>query len=254
MAVRKHDREFVAAFEKGLAIIEAFDTVVPELTLTAAARKTRLTRAAARRYLRTLVSLGYAETDGKMFRLTPRIMRLGYAYLSTAPLPNLAQPILDRIGERLREVVSLATRDGTEIVFLARSASRRVLSATTSVGMRLPVYCTAMGRIMLAGLADVEAKRLLAAMPRKRLTPRTKVDPRELMVEIAAARKQGFSVSDGELEPGLRSIAVPVTDRQGHVVLAISVSLLATRMSVEEMVKNTLPELNAASRELASMV
>ncbi|MGC2779050.1 MAG: IclR family transcriptional regulator C-terminal domain-containing protein [Bradyrhizobium sp.] len=251
---RKHDRDFVGALEKGLAVIEAFDTAVPQLTLTAAARKTGLTRAAARRYLLTLVALGYAETDGKIFRLMPRVLRLGYAYLSTASLPKLAQPILDRIGERVREVVSLATLDGTEVVFLARSASRRVLSATTSVGMRLPAYCTAMGRIMLAGLSDAEAERLLASMPLKRLTPRTRIDMGDLMAEIAAARTNGYAVSDEELEMGLRSIAVPVTNAQGQVMLAMSVSLQAAHMTVEEMEEKILPELNAARPAISSML
>jgi IclR family pca regulon transcriptional regulator len=254
MTKRRHDRDFVAALEKGLAIIEAFDAALPELTLTAAARKTGLTRAAARRYLLTLVSLGYAESDGKSFRLLPRILRLGYAYLSTASLPKLAQPILDRVGERVREVVSLATLDGTEVVFLARSESRRVISATTSVGMRLPAYCTAMGRVMLAGLTDAEAERRLSGAPLRLLTSRTRTDLRDVMAEISAARKNGFAVSDEELETGLRSIAVPVTNPQGKVMLAMSVSLQTAHMTVEEMVEKILPELNAAKSAISSML
>ncbi len=254
MTKRKYDRNFVGALDKGLKIIEAFEPAVPRLTLTGAARKTGLTRAAARRYLLTLVSLGYAETDGKSFWLMPAILRLGYAYLSTASLPKLAQPILDKMGERVREVVSLATLDGTEIVFLARSASRRVLSAMTSVGMRLPAYCTAMGRVMLAGLPDIEVERLIEKMTLKQFTPHTKVAPRELLAEIASARANGFAVSDEELELGLRSIAVPIVNAQGRVVLAMSVSLQAAHMTAEEMVEKILPELNALRPVISSII
>lgn len=251
---RQFDRDFVGALAKGLKIVEAFEPSTPHLTLTEAARRTGLTRAAARRYLLTLVSLGHAETDGKSFWLTPQILRLGYAYLSTASLPKLAQPILDGIGEKLREVVSLAILDGTEVVFLARSASRRVLSAATGVGMRFPAYCTAMGRVMLAGLSDAEAEQRLADSTIERYTPLTKTDINDLLAEIVVARTTGFSISDEELELGLRAIAVPVTDAQGRAVASISVSLQAAHMTAAEMVETLLPELNAARPMLSAML
>jgi IclR family transcriptional regulator, pca regulon regulatory protein len=251
---RRSFRDFVGALDKGLKIVEAFEASTPSLTLTEAARRTGLSRAAARRYLLTLVSLGYAEFDGKSFSLTPKILRLGYAYLSTASLPKLAQPVLDGIGQKLREVVSLAILDGTEIVILARSASLRVLSAATGVGMRLPAYCTAMGRVMLADLPDVEVEHLLAKTALKRFTPRTKADPQQLLAEIAIARAKGYSINDEELELGLRAIAVPVTNAQGRVVVSISVSLQAARMTAEEMVGKILPELNAARPILSAML
>ena len=246
MLKRRSHRDFVGALDKGLKIVEAFETSAPNLTLTEVARRTGLTRAAARRYLLTLVSLGYAETDGKSFRLTPRILRLGYAYLSSASLPKLAQPVLDGIGQKLREVVSLAILDGTEIVIIARSASLRVLSAATGIGMRLPAYCTAMGRVMLADLPRPEVEQLLAKTAMKQFTPHTKSDLKELLAEIATARDKGFAIGDEELELGLRAIAVPVTNAQGRVVLSMSVSLQAARMTAKEMVDRILPELNAA--------
>jgi IclR family pca regulon transcriptional regulator len=251
---RRSFRDFVGSLDKGLKIVEAFETSTASLTLTEAARRTGLSRAAARRYLLTLVSLGYAEFDGKSFSLTPKILRLGYAYLSTASLPKLAQPVLDGIGQKLREVVSLAILDGTEIVILARSASLRVLAAATGVGMRLPAYCTAMGRVMLADLPDVEVEHLLAKTALKRFTPCTKTDPQELLAEIAIARVKGYSINDEELELGLRAIAVPVTNAQGRVVVSIGVSLQAARMTAEEMVGKIMPELNAARPILSAML
>lgn len=251
---RRPIRDFVGALDKGLKIVEAFETSSPTLTVSEAAARTGLTRAAARRYLLTLVSLGYAETDGKSFRLTPRILRLGYAYLSTASLPKLTQPILDGIGQKLREVVSLAILDSTEIVILARSASLRVISAATGVGMRLPAYCTAIGRVMLADLSDAEIEQILRKSTLRKFTLRTKTDLKELREEVAFARANGYSISDEELELGLRAIAIPVTNPQGRVVVSVSVSLQAARMTPQEMIERILPELNAAKPLLSAML
>ena len=253
-AMRTQDRDRVGGLAKGLAIIEAFEAASPRLTVTEAARKTGLTRAAARRYLLTLESLGFAESDGKLYWLTPRVLRLGYAYLSTASVPKIAQPILDGIGERTEDVASLATLDGAEVVFLARSSIRRIVAATTNVGTRRPAYCTAMGRVMLASRPDAEVRRLLRRAPLRRLTPHTKTEIDQLMAEIAGARASGFCVIDQELELGLRTIAVPVADSRGTVELALAVSLQAVRMTVEDMVQRILPELQAGRRALERML
>lgn len=254
MTQRAHDRDFVGSLEKGLALIEAFDVGQPGLTVSEAARKTGLTRAAARRYLLTLVALNYAETDGKLFWLTPRILRLGYAYLSTASLPKIAQPFLDRIGEKTKEVTSLAVLEGAEVLFIARSSIRRMVAATTNVGLRMPAYCTAAGRVMLASRSDEALAELFKSVKRERLTPHTKTRVDELMVEMAKVRARGYSISDEELELGLRSIAVPLTDSRGEVHLAIAVSLLAAHMSAAQMLRDILPELLAGKRALEAML
>lgn len=252
--MRQNERDFVAAMAKGLAVIEAFDPVTPRLALSEVARKTGITRAAARRYLLTLAKLSYAESDGKYYWLTPRVLRLGYAYLSSASLPKLAQPVLESVGERTQEVASIAVLDGEDILFVARSAVRRILVAATSVGTRFPAYCTAMGRVLLASLPDAEIEQHLKRIAPKKLTPKTKTGMRELMEEINRARKLGYAVSDNELEIGLRTIAVPVPDSRGKVDLAMAVSLQAGRMSVARMVKELVPALRTGARQLSAML
>lgn len=241
--MRSHERDFVGSLDKGLSLIEAFDVAQPRLIVAEAARRTNMTRAAARRYLLTLVALNYAETDGKYFWLCPKVLRLGYAYLSTASLPKIAQPILDRIGEKTKEVTSLATLVDSEVVFLARSSIRRMVAATSNVGMRLPAYCSAAGRAILGGRSDEAVAEHLKSVKRERLTPKTKTRLEDLMAEIAQVRADGYSISDEELEIGLRSIAVPVTDSRGEVHFAIAVSVLAAHLTTEEMVSVLLPHL-----------
>ena len=252
--MRSHDRDFVSSLEKGLLLIEAFDVAQPRLTVAEAARRTELTRAAARRYLLTLVALDYAESDGKYFWLSPRVLRLGYAYLSTASLPKMAQPILDRIGEKTKEVTSLAALVDTEMIFLARSSIRRMVAATSNVGLRLPAYCSAAGRAVLASRSDKEVLEHLKSVKRESLTPHTKTRLEDLMTEIAQVRAPGYSVSDEELELGLRSIAVPVADSRGEVHFAIAVSLLSAHMTTEVMVRDILPHLLAGKRAIESIL
>lgn len=252
--MRTSERDFIGAVARSLAVIESFDATTPRLTLTEVARRSDLTRAASRRYLLTLVALSYAESDGKHFWLTPRVLRLGYAYLSSASLPRLAQPILEEVGRRTEEVASIAVLEGDEILFLARSAARRVLAAATSVGTRFPAYCTAMGRVLLASRPEVEVELHLKSTALKKFTPKTKTGIRELLAELARVRKQGYAVSDEELEIGLRTIAVPVVDSRGHVGLAMAISLQAGRMSVARMVKDLLPELREGARRLSEML
>lgn len=252
--MRIRDRDVVSALEKGLVVIEALGAAESGFTLSAVARDTGLTRAAVRRYLLTLVKLGYAEFNGRRFALTPHVLRLGSAYFSSAPLPRLAQPFLERIGERTHEVASLGVLDGTDVVFLGHSTRRHILSASTGVGTRTPAYCTAMGRVLLAGLGDTEVERFLKGNRLKKLTPNTKTGLREIMHEIDKVRRQGYAINDEELEIGLRSIAVPVSNSRGQTVLAISVSLQAARMTPAQLVERVLSALQSAKRELAAIL
>jgi IclR family pca regulon transcriptional regulator len=248
------DGDVIAGFAKGLAVIEAFDEANPRLSIADAARRTGLERATARRCLLTLMRLGYADFDGKFFTLTPRILRLGHAYLSGTPLPRILQPALDRLAAETDESCSAAVLDGTEIVYVARAARRRVMSVGLDVGSRLPAYCSSMGRVLLAALAEDDALARLKATERRKLTPATLTAVTDLMGEIARVRADGYSIVDQELELGLRAVAVPVQDRRGRVVAAINVGTQAARVDVERIGTEILPRLRETARDLAGQV
>lgn len=251
-AAESDSRERIAGLEKGLAIIEAFGSSRPLLTLSEAARITGLSRASARRCLLTLEHLGYAEYDGKYFRLAPRVLRLGHAYLTSTPVPKAVQPVLETLSERSGESASVAILDGTDIVFIARSTTRRSLSVGVGVGTRLPAYCAATGRVMLAAGTDAAAREALRAMPLRKLTPKTLTGLGELLEAIRAARAQGYAIGDEEIELGLRVIAVPVVDSTGRTVAAMSLAAQTKRMTRGEMVERLLPVLESGRRMLAS--
>lgn len=249
------DRDHMAALEKGLAVIECFDAAHDKLTIADVARATELSRAAARRCLLTLAKIGYAEFDGKFFRLTPRVLRLGHAWLASAALPQLVQPFLERLSEETHESSSACLLDGHEIVYIARSAQRRIMSVGLSVGTRLPAFCTSMGRVLMAARDPADARaRILAGRPRA-LTPHTVTDPDRLAAILAEVRAQGYCIVDQELELGLISIAMPLINTRGEVVAAFNLSGQVQRSSAEEMAERFLPgmrQLQALLRPLVS--
>lgn len=252
---RSDKRDHVVALQNGLRAMETFDAAHPTLSLSDVARRAGLTRAAARRYLHTLASLGYAETNGKHFRLGPRVLRLGYTYLSANALPGLAQPLLERVGEQLEEVASLAVLDGSDVVFLARSAPRRIVSTVIAVGTRFPALGAATGRVLLADKHDDVLRNLLQrAEPLRKRTPKTKVEPGDVLAEIVRARTQGYALNDEELELGLRSIAVPVRNRSGAAVAAISVSVQSVRMTPQQIIEGALPLIRQAASDLQALL
>ncbi|WP_439573032.1 IclR family transcriptional regulator domain-containing protein [Phreatobacter sp.] len=240
--------------EKGLAVIACFDAGRQRLSIADVARLTGLTRATARRCLITLHRLGYAETDGRLFALTPRVLRLGYAYLSSTPLTAILQSALERLSEAIGESASASILDGTDIVYVARAATRRIMSVGLSVGVRLPASCTSMGRVLLAGLDETEARRRIEASPRRALTARTITDPDRLMACLAAVRRDGHAVIDQELEIGLVSIAVPVVDRTGRTLAAINVGTHASRFPPTALVSDILPRLREAQADLSRIL
>jgi IclR family pca regulon transcriptional regulator len=162
---------FVQSFERGLAVIRAFGPDDPELTLSDVARRTGLTRAAARRFLLTLTDLGYVRTDGKQFALTPRVLELGYAYLSSLTLPEIAEPHLERLAADVRESSSVSVLDGDEIVYVGRVPTSRIMRVSINVGTRFPAYATSMGRVLLAALSDGQLDAYLARADIRPLTP-----------------------------------------------------------------------------------
>lgn len=213
---------FVQSLARGLEVITAFDADNAEMTLSDVSRRTGLSRATCRRLLLTLVELGYVRLDGAAFTLTPQVLRLGSAYLSGIELPQIAQPHLERLSTQVGESTSAAVLDGDDIVYVARVARRRLMTVGITVGTRFPAHATSMGRVLLAAAGDDAIPETLDA-----LTPRTVTDRDELRALLAQVREQGYAVVDQELEPGLRSIAVPVHAPDGSVPYAINVSLSA---------------------------
>jgi IclR family transcriptional regulator, pca regulon regulatory protein len=248
------DPDFVLSLARGLRVIEAFESHTGGRSVAEVARVTGLSRAAVRRSLKTLQVLGYAESAGAVFRLTTRVLRLGFSYLSSASLPGLAQPILERVTETVHESSSLSVLEGDEIVYVARSASKRIMSVGLSVGSRLPAYCTSMGRVLLAAMPDEELNAYLKSALVRPLTPKTITDKgllREIMVRI---RADGFALTDEELELGLRSIAVPVQSRSGRVIAAMNIGVHAARVSAAEMIHRLLPILQQNAHSLGSVL
>jgi IclR family pca regulon transcriptional regulator len=248
------ETDFIGGFAKGLRVIEAFGETQPRLTISDVARDTGLDRATARRCLLTLAELGYARYDGKFFELTPRILRLGHAYLSATPLPRLVQPFLDRLSEEVGQSASASVLDGTEIVYVARAAQKRVMSINLMAGSRLPAYCASMGRVLLAALPEAEARDILAASDLKANTSFTLTDPDALMAEFARIRRDGYAVIDQELEIGLCSIAVPLGNARGRVVAALNIGAPAAHVPAIDMPKRYLPAMRAVQVALRPLL
>jgi IclR family pca regulon transcriptional regulator len=234
---------FVRSLERGLAVIRAFDADHPELSLTEVARTCGLTRAAARRFLLTLADLGYVRADGRAYRLTPRVLELGYSYLSSFSLAQLAQPHLEQLVDRTRESSSLCVLDGDDIVYVARVPARRIMTAAITVGTRFPAHVTSVGRVILAGLPGDELEVRLDRTELVPLTARTIVSADLLRAELERVRRQGFALVDQELEEGLRSIAAPVRDRGGEVVAAVNIPVQAGRTTLAAVRRDLLPAL-----------
>jgi IclR family pca regulon transcriptional regulator len=242
--------EFVQSLERGLAVLRAFGAERPSLTLTEVAKETGLSRAAARRFLHTLVELGYVASSDRDFSLRPLVLELGYAYLSSLSMPEVAQPHLKQLAADVGESSSLAVLDGEDIVYVARVATYRIMSASIVVGTRFPAYATAMGRAIL-GSGPVDAQeRYLASAHLERLTPHTITSAARLRDELNRVRTQGWALVDQELEEGLRALAAPVRDATGRVVAAVNVSAPVRRGDVGEIVKDLLPAVLRTARAI----
>lgn len=249
------DPNFMTSLARGLAVINAFQERKRHLTIAQISHRTEIPRAAVRRCLYTLMQLGFATTDGRTYSLLPKVLTLGHAYLSSTPLAVSAQPYLDRLSEQLHEACNLATLEGDQVLYIARSAiPQRLISVDLSVGSRLPAYCTSMGRVLLAALDDVELTDYLSNAELQPRTSRTLSSQEALWECLQQVRRQGWCLVDQELEQGLRSIAVPVFDSAGHVVAAMNVSTHAGRVPATDLERRILPVMLAASQELSSQL
>lgn len=249
------DPNFMNSLARGLAVINAFQERKRHLTIAQISHRTEIPRAAVRRCLYTLMKLGYATTDGRTYSLLPKVLTLGHAYLSSTPLAVSAQPFLDRISEQLHEACNLATLEGEQVLYIARSAiPQRLISVDLSVGSRLPAYCTSMGRVLLAALDDDSLHDYLNHADLQAKTSRTLHTPEALWECLQQVRQQGWCLVDQELEQGLRSLAVPVYDSSGHVLAAMNVSTHAGRVPARELEQRFLPIMLNASRELSSQL
>jgi IclR family pca regulon transcriptional regulator len=244
--------DFVQSLDRGLAVIRCFSSETPSLTLSEVAERTGLTRAAARRFLLTLQELGYVGSSGRQFSLRPRVLALGYAYLSSFSVAQISQPHLEDLAEDLHESCSVSVLDGDDLVYVARASANRIMTIALTVGTRLPPYPTSMGRVLLAHLSPGELDAHLARTRMSKLTEHTIVDEEELRGVLAAVRAQGWASVDQELEAGVRSVAVPIHDSSRRVVAAINASAHAARVPMRTLEKQFLPKLLDAARQIDS--
>jgi IclR family pca regulon transcriptional regulator len=244
------DGEFVQSLARGLSVVRAFDADHTDLTLSEVAKITELPRAVARRFLHTLVELGYMRTDGRRFSLRPKILELGYAYLSSMTLPEIAMPHLEQLVEKVHESSSVSVLDGDEVVYIARVPTKRIMTVAIAVGTRFPAYATSMGRVLLAGQSDQWLDGFFASTELRALTSRTIAEPVRLRRELVRVREQGWALVDQELEEGLRSLAAPIHDADGKVIAAMNVSAHASLRSPEQLIRDLLPPLLETSRQI----
>ncbi|QIL71702.1 helix-turn-helix domain-containing protein [Diaphorobacter sp. HDW4B] len=245
---------YVQSFARGLEVIRSFSASAPEQTLSEVAARTGLTRAGARRILLTLQTLGYVASDERHFRLTPKILDLGFAYLTSMPMWDLAEPLMDQLVDKVHESCSTAVLDDLEIVYVLRVHTHKIMSTNLSVGSRLPAFWTSLGRVLLADLPEAELKERLARLPRQQYTQYTATDDATLLDRIREAREQGWCLLNQELEEGLSSIAAPIKDRAGHTIAALNISGHSSRTSIEQLKNELLPQLLQTSQAISRLM
>lgn len=241
---------YVQSFARGLSVIRAFGPQRAQMTLTEVAAACNLTRAGARRILLTLEHLGYVSSDERKFALTPKILELGYAYLSATPLWNLALPYMETVAEVTRESCSVSVLDGVDVVYILRLSTHKVMSINLAVGSRLPAWATSMGRVLLAGLPDAELDRVLDASDIRAYTDKSQTDRKALKKILVGVSANRYASVVEELEPGLQSVAVPIIDRSHRVIGAMNISCHASRYSEEKMLEIFLPPLQHAADQI----
>jgi len=248
------ERDYVQSLSRGLTVLQAFNAERPAMTLADMSRATGLTRATARRLLHTLVTLGYVCTDGRTFELTPRVLDLGFAYVSSLQLPDIAQPFMEALSDRVHESVSASVLDGSQIVYVARVNTQRIMGISLAIGSRLPAAWTSMGRVLLAGLAEPQLDEFFDTLTMAGPTAQAITDIDALRSEVDAVRNQGYALVDQELEVGVRSVAAPLRDRRGRTLAAINVGTHAARVTLKELRAVILPELVSTAHSIESQL
>jgi IclR family pca regulon transcriptional regulator len=246
--------DFMTSLARGLAVLRAFSDQRRSLTIAQISHRTGISRAAVRRCLHTLCALGYAEADGPLFTLQSKVLTLGYSYLSSTPLTVSTGPYLNAISRQLGESCSLAVLQDDEILYVARSATARIMSVSLNTGSRLPAYCTSLGRVLLAQLPPEALREYLERVKLQAYTDKTVVSAKRLRGVIDEARQAGYALNDQELEIGLRSLAVPVRGASGNVLAALNVGVQASRVTTAYMVEVFLPILEDGARELSVLL
>jgi IclR family pca regulon transcriptional regulator len=249
-----HPRDLIAGLQKGLALMQLFSVETPRLTVPEAARNSGLTSSAARRFLLTLVHEGFAETDGRHYWLTAKALRIGQAYVDSAQLPRMLRPIVEHVARNTGEHVSVGVRDGDDIVHIVRSRYSHISSLSIRPGSRVPMYCTASGRIWLASLSCEQLDDYLQRTELAALTPYTLVDPTALRGELERVAQQGYATVDGEYEAGMRVLGVPLHDRHGELKAALAITTHASRMDSEDMCQRYLTPLYEAQALLKPII
>jgi IclR family transcriptional regulator, pca regulon regulatory protein len=246
--------EYVQSIARGFAVIKAFSGQAESLTITDVAQRTKLSRAASRRFLLTLKELGYVAHDAGTFRLTPRVLDLGFTFLSTMKLPAVAQPVMEQVVSTVHESCSVSVLDGVDVVYVARVPAKRIMSISLAVGSRLAAYPTSMGRVLLAALDPESLDRYFAMVKLRPLTGRTITNVAKLRRILKQVREQGWAMVDQEIELGIRSVAAPIRDRSGQTTAAINISSHASRVNLQDMRVRHLSLVLQAAAQISKML
>jgi len=254
MTIDQDSPDFVTSVARGLSVIRSFGKGSATLALAEVAERTELTRPTARRFLLTLEALGYVRTDGKRFWLAPKTLDLGYAFLSSMSIADIAHTSMHHVVETLNESCSMAVLDRNEIVYVARVPPKHLMGLQISLGTRMPLYCNSVGRVLMADMPAQELADYFAAVERPALTSRTVTDETALRAALADVKQLGYALINQEVEEGLRAIAVPIRSREGRVVAGVSVGAHTGRMSREDMVEKVLPLLQECAGEIEHLL
>lgn len=253
-AARRTERDYLPTLARGLTVLRAFTDQQERLTLSDVARTADLPRATARRCLLTLATLGYVTTEGRYFRVSPQVLVLAQAYLTSSALPRIVEPFLERLSEELRESCSASVLQGADVIYIARSQRRRMASLHRNVGTHLPAHATSMGRVLLAGLSDAALDAWLATTRLESFTAATTTDPANLREKVMQARRDGYVVLQDELEPGLIGIAVPLRDAGGRTIAALNIGTQSGRLDATRARNEIVPALAALAADIRPLL
>lgn len=242
--------DYVQSLDKGLRVLLVFSKEQRPLTLSEVAAHTQMSRAAARRFLLTFTQLGYMQTDGKLFSLTPKVLDLGYSYISSMDIIDIAKPYMLRLSKELNESCSLGEIQDRDIVYIVQEQVARVMTVSFKVGSRIPAHVTSMGRMILAMNPDLQDK-LLDQFEYIPFTDHTITSKEELKKELETIKKRGWALVDQELEEGLRAISTPIFSKNNAVRYAMTIISTTNRINKEEMIDRFLPAMQTTCGEIS---